>query len=120
MKGAWPEGKPSPHSVLCFAQVLYQQTSAQYLTVSKGGAVLVWDEDMSPLHTRQLQSRVASKDLWVTDVVLLPSANQVTFTPSVRLSAALRLQPTLFFLFLCWRRSIATKNKLPHFCAKLP
>uniref|UniRef100_H3C045 Uncharacterized protein n=1 Tax=Tetraodon nigroviridis TaxID=99883 RepID=H3C045_TETNG len=59
-------------------KVLYQQTSGQYLTVSKGGAVVVWDgEDMSPQHTQQLRSRVPAKDLWVTDVVLLPNANQV-------------------------------------------
>lgn len=43
--------------------------------------MVVWDgEDMAPLHTRQLRSHVAPKDLWVTDVVLLPNANQVTFS----------------------------------------
>lgn len=43
--------------------------------------MVVWDgEDMSPLHTQQLRSRVAPKDLWVTDAVLLPNANKVTST----------------------------------------
>lgn len=57
--------------------------------------MVVWDgEDMSPLHTRQLRSRVAPEDLWVTDVVLLPNANKVTFTPSAGLSAA-ALHPSI-------------------------
>lgn len=44
--------------------------------------MVLWDgEDMSPLHTQQLQNnRVAPKDLWVTDVVLLPNINKVTST----------------------------------------
>lgn len=38
-------------------------------------------EDMSPLHTHRLQNAaVAPKDLWVTDMVLLHNANQVTFS----------------------------------------
>lgn len=44
--------------------------------------MVLWDgEDMSPLHTQQLQnSRVALKDLWVTDVVVLSNINKVTST----------------------------------------
>lgn len=44
--------------------------------------MVVWDgEDMSPLHSRQLPSRAAPRDLWVTDAVLLPNANKVSVTP---------------------------------------
>lgn len=51
--------------------------------------MVVWDgEDMSPLHTWQLQSQVSPKDLWVTDMVLLPNADKVTFTLAVSLCAA--------------------------------
>lgn len=90
--------------------------------------MVVWDgEGMSPLHTRQLRSRVAPKDLWVTDVVLLPNANKVTFTPSAGPRAAARLQPTSFHRFL--RSSILKRTEqpstsaphqrlAPYFCAK--
>lgn len=95
MEGAWSGGSPSPHSVLCSVQVLYQQTSDQYVTVSQGGAVVVWDgKDMSPLHTSQLRSRVAPRDLWVTDVVLLANANKVTFSPQLA-GALLFPQPSI-------------------------
>ncbi|XP_074536397.1 cilia- and flagella-associated protein 337-like isoform X2 [Halichoeres trimaculatus] len=60
-------------------KVLHLQSSGQYLTVSKGGTVGLWDgEDMSLLHTHRLQnSTVASKDLWVTDVVFLHNLNKI-------------------------------------------
>lgn len=46
--------------------------------------MVVWDgKDMSPLHTSQLRSRVAPRDLWVTDVVLLANANKVIFSPQL-------------------------------------
>lgn len=62
-------------------QLLHLQSSCQYLSVSKGGTVAVWDaEDVSLLRTHRLQnSTVSPKDLWVTDVVLLPNAHKVTF-----------------------------------------
>ncbi|XP_042270251.1 WD repeat-containing protein 49-like [Thunnus maccoyii] len=60
-------------------KVLYLQSSGQYLTVSKGGTVGLWaGEDVSLLHTHRLQnSTVRPKDLWVTDVVLLPNVHKV-------------------------------------------
>lgn len=62
--------------------------------------MVVWDgEDMSPLHTQQLRSRVPAKDLWVTDVVLLPNANQVTFRPQLALTCWLAIQPTFSLHF---------------------
>lgn len=73
----------------CFAcnnlwppQVLYVQSSGQYLTVSKGGNVGLRDaEDMSLLHTHRLQnSTVAPKDLWVTDVVLMQNVDKVNLS----------------------------------------
>ncbi|XP_056906520.1 uncharacterized protein LOC130535471 isoform X3 [Takifugu flavidus] len=73
-----PQEVPCPHRDPV-QKVLHLQTSGQYLTVSKGGTVVLWDgENMSPLHTQQLQnSRVAPKDLWVTDVVVLSNINKV-------------------------------------------
>lgn len=72
-------------NVLWFPQVLYLQTSDQYLTVSRGGTVVLRDGgDMSLLHTHRLQnSTVAPKDLWVTDMVLLHNVNKVT-SPLIR------------------------------------
>lgn len=72
-------------SVLRCVQVTYLQATGQYLTVSKGGTVVLWDGgDVSPQHAQQLRnSTVAPKDLWVTDIVLLPNINKVTF-PWVR------------------------------------
>lgn len=68
--------------VLWSPQVLYLQSSGQYLTVSKGGTVGLRDrEDMSLLNTHRLQnSTVKPKDLWVTDMVLLHNVHKVTFT----------------------------------------
>lgn len=69
-------------SPLCYSpQVLYLQSSDQYLTVSKGGKVVLWQEvDLSVLSTCRLQnSTVASRDLWVTDVVLLQNVQKVSF-----------------------------------------
>lgn len=80
MAGVYSEGQCLPTVVTSSVQVLYLQTSGQFMTMSKGGTAVLWDgEDMSPLHTQQLQnSRVAPKDLWVTDAVLLPNINKVT------------------------------------------
>uniref|UniRef100_A0A8C7YBR9 Uncharacterized protein n=1 Tax=Oryzias sinensis TaxID=183150 RepID=A0A8C7YBR9_9TELE len=60
-------------------KVLYLQSSDQYLTVSKGGKVVLWQEvDLSVLSTCRLQnSTVASRDLWVTDVVLLQNVQKI-------------------------------------------
>ncbi|XP_034557212.1 WD repeat-containing protein 49-like [Notolabrus celidotus] len=60
-------------------KVLHLQSSGQYLTVSKGGTAGLWDgEDMSLVHTHRLQnSTVASKDLWVTDMVFLHNLNKI-------------------------------------------
>lgn len=66
-------------NILCSPQVLYLQSSGQYLTVSKGGTVGLRDEeDMSLIHTHRLQnSTVRPKDLWVTDIVLLHNLEKV-------------------------------------------
>lgn len=71
--------------VLCFLQVLHLPIWAQYLTVSRGGTVaLRHRDDLSLLRSQRLQqTAVAPKDLWVTDVVLLPNANQVRFPLSL-------------------------------------
>ncbi|XP_070685843.1 cilia- and flagella-associated protein 337-like [Pempheris klunzingeri] len=60
-------------------KVLYLQSSGQYLTVSKGATVGLRDgEDMSLVLTHRLQnSTVAPKDLWVTDMVLLPNVHKI-------------------------------------------
>uniref|UniRef100_A0A3Q0S8B0 Uncharacterized protein n=1 Tax=Amphilophus citrinellus TaxID=61819 RepID=A0A3Q0S8B0_AMPCI len=68
-----------PVNNLWSPQVLYLQSSGQYLTVSKGGNVGLRDaEDMSLLHAHRLQnSTVAPKDLWVTDVALLQNVEKI-------------------------------------------
>lgn len=78
-----PCWKP-PRTLTCphrdpIQKVLYLQSSGQYLTVCKGGTVGLWaGEDVSLLHTHRLQnSTVRPKDLWVTDVVLLPNVHKV-------------------------------------------
>ncbi|XP_069003987.1 cilia- and flagella-associated protein 337-like [Embiotoca jacksoni] len=60
-------------------KVLYVQSSGRYLTVSRGGTVVLRDgEDASLVHTHRLQnSTVAPKDLWVTDMVLLQNAHKI-------------------------------------------
>ncbi|KAF6718795.1 WD repeat-containing protein 49 [Oryzias melastigma] len=78
-----PLWKP-PRTLTCphrdsVQKVLYLQGSDQYLTVSKGGKVVLWqEEDMSLLRTCLLKnSTVASRDLWVTDVVLLQNVKKI-------------------------------------------
>ncbi|XP_040048503.2 cilia- and flagella-associated protein 337 [Gasterosteus aculeatus] len=78
-----PPWKP-PRTLTCphrhpVQKLLHLQSSCQYLSVSKGGTVAVWDaEDVSLLRTHRLQnSTVSPKDLWVTDVVLLPNAHKI-------------------------------------------
>lgn len=68
-----------------FLQVLHLPSWAQYLTVSRGGtASLRHGDDLSLLHSQRLQhAAVAPKDLWVTDVVLLPNANQVRLSSTL-------------------------------------
>ncbi|KAM3616504.1 uncharacterized protein V6R79_019037 [Siganus canaliculatus] len=60
-------------------KVLHLHSSGQYMTVSKGGSVGLWDgEDMSLLLTHRLHnSTVTPKDLWVTDIVLLHNVHKV-------------------------------------------
>ncbi|XP_058490511.1 WD repeat-containing protein 49-like [Solea solea] len=60
-------------------KVLYLQSSGQYLTLSQRGSVGLRDrEDMSLVHSHRLQnSTVAPKDLWITDVVLLPNIHKI-------------------------------------------
>ncbi|CAG6005409.1 unnamed protein product, partial [Menidia menidia] len=78
-----PRWKP-PRTLTCphrdpVQKVSYQQSSGQYLTVSKGGTVVRRDgENLSVLHTHRLQnSTVTPKDLWVTDMVLLNSVHKI-------------------------------------------
>uniref|UniRef100_A0A667Z3I9 Uncharacterized protein n=1 Tax=Myripristis murdjan TaxID=586833 RepID=A0A667Z3I9_9TELE len=60
-------------------QVLFLQSSGQYLSVSKGGTVGLWaGGDLSLLHTHRLQNNsVRPKDLWVTDMVLLHNVHKI-------------------------------------------
>ncbi|KAM9318647.1 cilia- and flagella-associated protein 337-like [Pholidichthys leucotaenia] len=73
-----PRTLTSPHQDPV-QKVLYQQSSGQYLTVSKRGNVGLWHgEDVALLHTKRLQnSSMAPKDLWITDVVLLESIHKI-------------------------------------------
>ncbi|KAM4565922.1 cilia- and flagella-associated protein 337-like [Odontesthes bonariensis] len=76
MKGLASSGRAAHDST---ASVLYLQRSGQYLTVSKGGTVVLRDgEDLSVLHTHRLQnSTVTPKDLWVTDLVVLHNVQKI-------------------------------------------
>ncbi|XP_072247742.1 cilia- and flagella-associated protein 337-like [Leuresthes tenuis] len=74
----------SPRTLTCphrdaVQKVLYLQSSSQYLTVSKGGTVVLRDgEDLSILRTHRLQnSTVTPKDLWVTDLVVLHNVHKI-------------------------------------------
>ncbi|XP_015233748.1 PREDICTED: uncharacterized protein LOC107086957 isoform X1 [Cyprinodon variegatus] len=60
-------------------KVLYIQSSGQYLTVSKAGTVVLRDKgDMSIQQKHRLQNNtVTPRDLWVTDMVLLPSMHKI-------------------------------------------
>ncbi|XP_047449893.1 WD repeat-containing protein 49-like [Mugil cephalus] len=78
-----PRWKP-PRTLTCphrdpVQKVLQLPSSGQYLTVSRGGTVGLWDgEDVSLLRTQRLHnSTVAPKDLWVTDVVQLPNVHKI-------------------------------------------
>lgn len=74
-------GDVSPRVPSCplSPQVLYLQSSGQYLTMSRRGTVGLRDkEDTSLVHTHRLQNgTVAAKDLWATDAVLLPNVHKV-------------------------------------------
>ncbi|XP_053355952.1 WD repeat-containing protein 49-like [Clarias gariepinus] len=54
-----------------------------YLSVSKEGRIAVWDENLMLLRSHKLHNdSVKPKDLWVTDMVVLPNVNKlaVSFT----------------------------------------
>ncbi|KAF7219166.1 WD repeat domain 49 [Nothobranchius furzeri] len=67
-------------------QVLYIQNSAQYLSVSKGGLVVLRDRgDMSIVRTHRLQNKTVSpKVLWVTDVVYLQNTQKIAVSFTCR------------------------------------
>ncbi|XP_024863357.1 WD repeat-containing protein 49 [Kryptolebias marmoratus] len=78
-----PRWRP-PRTLTCphrdsVQKVLYLESSAWYLSVSKGGTVVVRDGgDMSILHARRLQNNaVRPKDLWVTDVAFLQNTDKI-------------------------------------------
>uniref|UniRef100_A0A8C6NV26 WD repeat domain 49 n=1 Tax=Nothobranchius furzeri TaxID=105023 RepID=A0A8C6NV26_NOTFU len=85
-----PRWKP-PRTLTCphrdaVQRVLYIQNSAQYLSVSKGGLVVLRDRgDMSIVRTHRLQNKTVSpKVLWVTDVVYLQNTQKIAVSFTCR------------------------------------